>query len=240
MSFARAEELKRDLTNKFVVVHDEVAELKRFQGLTGKVKTVNMSCRALVEFDGPVDIGWYDIDPAYLTVVDAPLPKKKADSAHEAPKKAAAPAKPAAGGKSPLELARSQGAAGAAPAGEKKLSPLEIARQQGAAGAGEGKAASPLEMARQQGAASAGGAAAAATGGGEKKLSPLELARQQGAVKAEQAAAATPPAPPEPEPVAEAPAAAPSPSAAPSSTQETPGSTAEIIALARQQGAFKG
>ncbi len=70
MSIARAEQLKRDLTDKFVVVADGVPELRRFRGLTGRVKTVNMSCRVLVQFDGPADIGWYDIDPSYLAVVD--------------------------------------------------------------------------------------------------------------------------------------------------------------------------
>ena len=74
----RAERLKKELTDKWVVVAANAPELKRFANLTGKVKTVNMSCRALVEFDGPVDIGWYDIDTSYLTVVDAPRPKKAA------------------------------------------------------------------------------------------------------------------------------------------------------------------
>jgi hypothetical protein len=70
MSIELAEKLKQKLTDQWVVVDPNVPELKRFAEWTGKVKTVNMSCRALVEFDGPVDIGWYDIDPAYLTVVD--------------------------------------------------------------------------------------------------------------------------------------------------------------------------
>jgi len=36
-----------------------------FAALTGSVKTVNMSGRALVEFDGYNNIGWFDIDPAF-------------------------------------------------------------------------------------------------------------------------------------------------------------------------------
>ena len=79
MSIEQAEHLKRELTDKWVVVSSGVPELKRFAELPGKVKTVNMNCRALVEFDGPEDIGWYDIDPAFLTVVDAPQPKKSAE-----------------------------------------------------------------------------------------------------------------------------------------------------------------
>jgi len=249
-----SERLKDELTDKYVVVSEETPELRRFVGLTGLVKTVNMNGRALVQFDGAVDIGWYDIDPSFLTVVDKPLPKKKEEPAAK-PK--AATSKPAAkaGGKSPLEMARAQGAAGAAKSdggGEKKLSPLEMARQQGAAGAAPaakpaesgGKKLSPLEMARQQGAAGAKKEdAPAAPPTGEKKLSPLELARQQGAAKDEAAPAEPEPAAEEPaveEPVAEAPPAAEEKPAAASGGAATPGSTAEIIALAREQGAFKG
>ena len=85
MSIELAEQLKRDLTDKWVLVDKTIPELKRFSGLTGKVKTINMNARALVEFDGGEDIGWYDIDPSFLTVVDAPVKKEKAaapDSEH--------------------------------------------------------------------------------------------------------------------------------------------------------------
>ena len=216
---AQAESLKKDLTDKYVVVKEGVAELRRFVGLTGKVKTVNMNCRALVEFDGPEDISWYDIDPSFLIVVDKPQPKKKAE-ADKAPEKKAAPAKKASGGKSPLEMAREQGAGGGK--SEKKLSPLEMARQQGAAGAAKkedkpaaDKPLSPLEQARQQGAAKADSAAPAQE----------EVAQEEVAAEPEQTA-----------PVEEA--VADPASSGPSSA--TPGSTDEIIALARQQGAFKG
>ena len=77
MSIEHAEQLKKELTDKWVVVNSGIPELRRFQDLTGRVRTVNMNCRALVEFDGPVDIGWYDIDPSALTVVDGPKPKEK-------------------------------------------------------------------------------------------------------------------------------------------------------------------
>ena len=105
----KAERLKKELTDKWVVVAANAPELKRFANLTGKVKTVNMSCRALVEFDGPVDIGWYDIDTSYLTVVDAPQPKKAAAHAEAKPVATAAPAAkaaPATGGGSPLDKIR--------------------------------------------------------------------------------------------------------------------------------------
>jgi hypothetical protein len=153
--FEQAELLKKQYTDKFVVVKSGVPELKRFQGLTGVVKTVNMSCRALVMFDGPADIGWYDIDPAYLTLVDAPAPKKVEAKAEKA---------------APVEKAAAPAAK--APAGEKKLSPLEMIRQQGSKTAGASSAPS----------AAVPPASAPAPVG--KKLSPLEMIRQQAALKA--------------------------------------------------------
>ena len=192
MSIASAEQLKKEWTDKYVVVDEGAPELKRFSGLTGTVKTINMNGRALVEFDGAVDIGWYDIDPSFLKVVSEPL-KKKAPEKHEKP------AAPAAAAPKPA----------AAPSGEKKLSPLELARQQGAAAKAAGDAA--------------------------KKPSPLDQARAQGAAKAE---AAAPTVESAPAPAAAKPAAAKP--AAGGGAREKPGSTAEIIALARSQGAFKG
>ncbi len=188
MSIALAEQLKKEWTDKYVVVNDGTPELKRFAGLTGTVRTINMNGRALVEFDGPVDIGWYDIDPSFLKVVTEPV-KKKAPEPHAKPAAAAAPA-PAA----------------PKPAGEKKLSPLELARQQGAAAKAAGDAVkkpSPLEQARQQGAAKAEAAEApaaesvvaaapapkAAASGGSSREKPattagiIELARKQGPMK---------------------------------------------------------
>lgn len=249
MSIQRAEQLKRELTDKFVVVVDGAPELRRFSGLTGQVKTVNMSCRALVQFDGPADIGWYDIDTAYLKLVNAPAPKKAA--AHPAPAKTPGEVQgsaPKPVGKSPLELARAQAAqktgatakpAAAPAAGEKKLSPLELARQQGAQKSG----AAPAAVEKP---APAPAPATAASG---KKLSPLELARQQGAVKAGGATppTATPapkpapaPAPESPQPAAPAPKAAAAPAPAATKVDASKMSTAEILAACRQQGAFKG
>jgi hypothetical protein len=237
MSIELAEQLKKDFTDKYVVVSEGVAELRRFDGLTGTVKTVNMSGRALVEFEGTEDIGWYDIDPAYLKVVDAPV-KKKAPAAKPA-EKTEANAKPAAkktGGKSPLEMARAQGAAGASktPAakpselGGKKLSPLELARQQGAAGSGK---ATPAKAEKTETAQPAG-----------KKLSPLELARQQGAAGS---GCAKPAAAEEKksEVKIEAPATEEKPTE--QKTSETPttgpdGKPLSPLELARLQGPFKG
>lgn len=242
--FEQAELLKKQYTDKYVTVKSGVPELRRFMGLTGVVKTINMSCRALVLFDGPADIGWYDIDPAFLTVVDAPLPKKS--EAH-------AEAKPAK--ESPA--AKSAPAAKPAPAGaEKKASPLDLIRQQGAVGAKPAAAApagakpSPLDVIRQQGAVKAGGAASAPTAvppsqpsGESKKLSPIEMIRQQQAAKS--GAPATPPAASASasaaavvEPAAAA-AASPAPEA-PKPAAPAEGKQLSPIELIRMQGAFKG
>ena len=65
-------------------------ELARFRDIVGRVKTVNMSGRALVEFDDyHLNVGWYDIDPEFLKVVDKPPPKApKPEVKKAAPKKA--------------------------------------------------------------------------------------------------------------------------------------------------------
>ena len=72
MAFAHIERLQQEYTDKYVVVDDTRPELRRFRGMTGLVKTVNMNGRALVQFDGNNNLGWYDIDPAFLRIVDTP------------------------------------------------------------------------------------------------------------------------------------------------------------------------
>lgn len=140
----RAERLKKELTDKWVVVSAGAPELKRFGQLTGKVKTVNMNCRALVEFDGPVDIGWYDIDTSFLTVVDGPKPKTppKHPEAKAAAKPPAA-AKPAAagGGGSPLDKIRAAASGGTPAPTASGSSPLDKIR----AAAKPAAAAAPAE-----------------------------------------------------------------------------------------------
>ncbi len=224
MSIERAEQLKADLTSKWVTVDAKIPELRRFVGLTGKVQTVNMNGRALVQFHDTADIGWYDIEPSFLRQVEEPAPKAKAEPAKAEKAAPAAKAAPAPAGD-------------AAPA--KKLSPLELARQQGAskpgtaapAPAAEGaKKLSPLEMARQQGAAKAAGAAPAPAADGGKKLSPLEMARMQGASKAT-AEAAAPAA--EPAPAAAQPEKKPVPTVGPEGKKLSP------LEMARLQGAGK-
>ncbi|WP_146447710.1 hypothetical protein [Bythopirellula polymerisocia] len=100
---ANIEKIKQEYTDKYVVVDASQPELARFADLVGQVKTVNMSGRALVEFqDYHLNIGWFDIDLDYLKVVDKPLPKeKKAEPKKPAAKPAASKAAPAAGESKP-------------------------------------------------------------------------------------------------------------------------------------------
>src|SRR3954469_25505335 len=104
----KIEQMKRDFTDKYVLVDGTRPELARFRDVVGRVKTVNMNGRALVEFDEyHLNIGWYDIAPEYLKVVDKPPPKekkveaKKTAAKTEAKPAAVKPAAPAAKGGKP-------------------------------------------------------------------------------------------------------------------------------------------
>ncbi|QDV72064.1 hypothetical protein [Botrimarina mediterranea] len=89
------ERLKRELTDKYVIVTGGRPDLARFAGVVGQVKTVNFSGRALVEFTGYLNNpAWFDIEPECLRVVDAPPPpdtlaKKAPRPASKVPAKAA-------------------------------------------------------------------------------------------------------------------------------------------------------
>src|SRR5687768_13227751 len=102
------EKMKREYTDKYVVVDATRPELARFRDVVGRVKTVNMSGRALVEFDDyHLNIGWYDIDPDFLKVVDKPPPK--APKAEVKKPAAKAEAKPVAAKASPATGAKAAG-----------------------------------------------------------------------------------------------------------------------------------
>lgn len=196
MSITQAEKLKVELTDKWVIVAEDVPELRRFADLTGKVKTVNMNCRALVEFDDVEDISWYDIDPQFLTVVDGPRPKKKEEpakpKAEKSAKKAgnAAPAgnpldqirkgasKPAATGGSPLDAIRA-GSGGAKPAASKAASPLDAIRAQASGGTTDAPAAAETESAPADPKPDPPAEKAKPAAGG----SPLDQIRSQGGFK---------------------------------------------------------
>jgi hypothetical protein len=72
------EELQREWTDQYVEVNPQQPELKRFQGIVGRVVTVNHGLKALVDFQ---DGGWYDITAStdYLTKLDAATAKAKFD-----------------------------------------------------------------------------------------------------------------------------------------------------------------
>ncbi len=218
MSIEQAEKLKRELTDKWVVVADGVPELRRFTTLTGQIKTVNMNCRALVEFDGPEDISWYDIDPQFLTVVEGPRPKAKVEAkvSPAAAAKVAPAAKPATGGGSPLDKIRGgAGGAAAKPAGG---SPLDKIRGSAAPKSG----GSPLDKIRAAGAVKA-------------DAPPAEEAPPAEAPPAE--------APPAEAPIAEAPIAEAPIAEAPIAEQpaaKKPAATGSPLDQIRAGGGFKG
>ena len=151
MSIERAEQLKKQLTDKWVVVNPGISELRRFEELTGRVKTVNMNCRALVEFNGVEDISWYDIDPGALTVVDPPKPKEKPETKPKEKTTAASSVSKSAAEGSPLDKIRTQAggeqSATAKPAGG---SPLDAIRAQATGAAKPSGGDSPLDKIRAQ------------------------------------------------------------------------------------------
>jgi hypothetical protein len=137
MVFEHIDKLKQEYTDKYVIVDNRRPELRRFDGQTGVVRTVNMNGQALVEFDAYENIGWYDIDVDFLKIIDKPLPKPELKPEPE--KKPAAKKQkqkaPATGGMSVEEMlaaARGEGSgqgAGAAtkpqPTGKSKTKPTE-------------------------------------------------------------------------------------------------------------------
>lgn len=132
------EKLKSEFTDKYVTADAGRPELARFAGLTGQVKTVNMSGQALVQFEGRNNIAWYDIGLGFLTVV--PKPEPKVDE--KAAKKPAA-AKPQTSADSPAVAPNPVGATVAAAPAEKKPSVVEMLKAQAAAKAAA--PAAPLE-----------------------------------------------------------------------------------------------
>ncbi len=88
------EKLRQQYTGQYVAAVGERPELLRFRNLVGEVKTVNMSRRALVQFDTGSDRAWYDLAIEDLRVVDKPPPKVEE-------KKTAAPAKAKSAEKTP-------------------------------------------------------------------------------------------------------------------------------------------
>ena len=114
--------MKQEYIGQEVVVESDLPQLRRFAGISGRVRTLTRGGLALVEFDG-ADRSWYDIELDYLKVVETHEP----DPAEEKP---AAPVseKPKAG-KTGAEKTKTEKAE---PSGEsepaEELSRLEVAR----------------------------------------------------------------------------------------------------------------
>ena len=199
MVFEHIEKLKREYTDKYVVVDVSQPELRRFEGQTGQVKTVNMNGNALVEFDAYDNIGWFDIGIDFLKVIDKPLPKEvqaeKKPTAKAVAKPAAKPAaekKPGAGGKMSVAemLAAARGEKGGETAAAAKPAAKEATATQPVAPA---KAAAPtakMSVAEML-------AAARAEKSGGSATSPAQAAAD------EPKPAPEPASDPTPEPVAE-------------------------------------
>ena len=66
------QQLKRQYVGRNVVVDAQQPELARKAGRFGQIKAINLSGRALVQFEG-LDPGWYDIDLGFLKIVEKPL-----------------------------------------------------------------------------------------------------------------------------------------------------------------------
>ena len=193
----RVEKLQQEYTDKYVVVDANRPELARFKGFTGHVKTVNMSGRALVEFDDyHLNIGWYDIELDFLKIVAQPLPKEEKTEKHKPAKAAAPPAAKAPAAEKPAAKPAGQSAAAI-------LAPARAAKP--AAAAPESKPAAP------------------AAG---KKLSAAEMIAAARGKSAPPPAAKVeaPPPPPPPEPEAEV-AAEPEPESAPEPVVSAPASS---------------
>jgi len=86
-----AEQLKRQWTDRLVLVKSDKPELKRFEGKVGRVVTVNWSGKAIVDFG---DGAWYDLPASedYLTPLAPDDPNRskydpKANSAQPHPER---------------------------------------------------------------------------------------------------------------------------------------------------------
>ncbi len=67
--FARIDALRREWIDQYVTVNPDRPELKRFDGIVGRVVTVNYNGKAVIDFQ---DGAWYDITaaPEFLTRLD--------------------------------------------------------------------------------------------------------------------------------------------------------------------------
>jgi hypothetical protein len=80
IDLAKMDELKQIWTDRYVQARSDRPELKRFEGRVGRIVTVNLSGKAIVDF---ADGAWYDIPASeeYLTIVSDEAVRKTYDSA---------------------------------------------------------------------------------------------------------------------------------------------------------------
>lgn len=197
--YDRAEKLKDNYTDKFVVVDPERPELQRFDGYVGRVKSVNMNGRALVEFENyHNNIGWFDIELDYLKVVEPEqVEQQKVKAKPKAPAKKESPAAEP----SELELARAEKEGGQEEAGGMSVADMLAAargEKSGAPAAKEKPAAEEKKPAEKPAEPKA-----EAKPAGKMSVADM-LAAARGEVSGESAPAAEPEATPEAEPEAEA------------------------------------
>ena len=124
----RIEKLKQEYTGQQVSVDARCPELARYAALPARVKTINHSGRALVEFEG-ADRGWYDLELDHLKVIDS----RDADFKAETEKKQAK-----ADSRSTEQPASKQAAAAKTAEPTEDLSRLELARMEKQAGGSAG------------------------------------------------------------------------------------------------------
>jgi hypothetical protein len=218
MQFEQIETQKKQYTDKFVVVDATRPELARFKDVVGHVKTVNMSGRALVEFlDYHLNIGWYDIDPQFLKVVDKPPPKVA--KPEEKKPAAKAEAKPAAAAKTPAEK---KPAAAAPKAGKPSVADILAAARAGKAPGGA--VASATVKAKPDPAPQPAKVPAAAPAKADR--SKMSVAEMLAAARAGGAAGSAP-----------AKAQAPTASVAPTNKESTPPTVGEVASTTVQPAA---
>jgi len=68
------ERLRERYTGQYVEVASQRPELARFQGQTGRIRTVNLNGLALVQFEG-ANQAWFDLPIDDLRVVENPQAK---------------------------------------------------------------------------------------------------------------------------------------------------------------------
>lgn len=194
MSIQRAEELKRIWTDQWIQVVRGIPELRRFEGLTGQVRTVNMNGRLLVQFETSADIAWYDIDPDYVEVIERPAESSVTKTATETSTPSSAKAgsagssadqssstppkrsKPTSSG-SPLDQIRQQaGATQAASVTNRSASPLDLIRKQQSAAANT--ASSTSKASAPEGSPNVAPTAASSRTAESVSPSPLDLIRR--------------------------------------------------------------